>query len=349
MSNGISSGASFPSSVNVGALHFKVDEGVYYRYLGGGVATDALNWVVFGGVIDGDPDTTGWGERQDGALWFNGVLNVLRVWNGTAIQSVGVGAYSTLEQNGISVPDRSILDVVGRNALVDDTGGITTRFRMNDPNTMSYVYDEFIGGSTALFAGVIGELGWFGNQSGSGSVIQPTLVLGDISHPGVKGLSTGTGVGAYAFIHLPSTTAFNLFLIDNSFDTLWVVNLRQGDANTRALCGLGTGALPTALSGIRVEKDFADTEWFAFTGNGIGTTRVSLGGVVAGQWEKFRIRKVGAGIGFTRNDGGEVIINTTIFDPATGLGMHAYVENDSAADKIFDMDYVDVLITGLTR
>ena len=30
--SGISSGLGFPSGVNVGALHFKIDEGLYYRY-----------------------------------------------------------------------------------------------------------------------------------------------------------------------------------------------------------------------------------------------------------------------------------------------------------------------------
>jgi len=84
----ISSGTAFPRGINPGHLHFRTDQGLYYRYLGD-VPTNALNWVVFGGAVEGDPDTTGWTIRQDGASWFNKILNVLRMWDGSAVVTVG--------------------------------------------------------------------------------------------------------------------------------------------------------------------------------------------------------------------------------------------------------------------
>lgn len=350
MSNGISSGLGFPSGVNAGALHFKIDEGLYYRYIGGGSSQDPLNWVVFGGSIAGDPDTVGWTSRQDGAVWFNSLLNVVRVWNGMTVVSVGVEAYATIQQNGVSVVSGDIINVVGRDALVDDSGGGVTRIRMNDPTSMSYVKDDFIGGSVALFVGEIGEIGWFGNQSGSGAVEIPTMVIGDVSHPGVKRLATGATINSTAFIHLPSTTPFNIVLVDMMFDMLFIVNLRTSDGNTKVSFGLSTGGVPPALSGIRVEKAFADVNWFAYTGNGVGTTRTSLGAIVAGAWERFRIRRINSTtIGFTRNNGVEAEISTTMLGSATGLGISMHLENDAAAAKNFDIDYVDLLVTEATR
>jgi len=86
----VSSGVEFPRDVNVGHIHFNTINGLYYRYLGG-IPTDSLNWVIFSGATNSDPDTTGWTTRQDGAFWFNKVENTFKSWNGTVIVVVGSG------------------------------------------------------------------------------------------------------------------------------------------------------------------------------------------------------------------------------------------------------------------
>lgn len=349
MSDGISSGLAFPVGINVGTLHYKIDQGLYYRYIGGGNSQNELNWVVFGGSIPGDPDTTGWGGRQEGALWFNSTLNILRVWNGTSVESVGVGAVTTVQQNGVSsTPDRAVLNVVGRNALISDVSS-KVQFRMNDPATMSYVYDEFIGGGTAQFqSGAIGDLGWFGNGVASGVIQIPTLAIGDVSHPGVKRLTTGITINSTSIISLPNTTSFNVILFGSAFDALFIVDIRENDGNVRTFFGLSAGSVP--YNGVRIVKEFADTEWFAEVADGASGTRSTLGAVVAGQWEKFRIRKIdSATVGFTRNTQTEVLITGTFPVDSVGLGATYHIENNAAAIKNLDVDYFDLLITGLTR
>lgn len=345
-------GSGFPNTgINKGHLFFDQDEGALWEYINGPPRI-VSSWKLLSGKFNEQPDTSLWGEVQAGATWFLVSDRTPYMWDGTQIVLVGGGSagYGIFQQNGVSVTQQSILNVVGRNALVDDSGGVT-RFRMNDPATMSYVHDDFIGGGQNLgFGGAIGELGWLGGQFGTGVVLIPTLLVADISHPGVRRLSTGAAGGSTVSIALPNTASFNNVLVDAMFDTQWIINLRDSDVNTRVVYGLLPGGAPTALDGVRIEKGFVDTDWFAFCGDSIGVTRISLGAVVVGAWEKFRIRRVDTiTIGFTRNAQAEILISTNLPASGVGLGFVCYIENNAAADKNLDVDYFDILVTGLVR
>jgi len=215
--------------------------------------------------------TTVTGEAYVNQVSTAGVLGTTtRVWSGSPVEDFGpYGTQRTLRVqclSGAVTVDQAVFEL--------DNGA-------SGNGSSSYlVQDDFVGGSVALFVGEIGEMGWFGNQNGSGSVIIPTLGPTDIDHPGVKALTTGTTNSSWAMIHVPSTSAFNIFIVDAKFDMTWWVNLRQ-TANTKAAIGIGSVAAPAALSGIRIEKEFGDSEWFAFTGDAANTTRESLGAIVA--------------------------------------------------------------------
>lgn len=134
----ISSGVQFPNNILTGHLHFKTDEGLYYRYLGG-VPTNSLNWVVFGGAINGDPDTTGWTVRQDGAWWFNKTENVIKYWDGSTIVILGsqINGYESF----VFAPDKT------------DGGGIYTTWATlyaAYSASSAVVRDIFFGGDVTL-------------------------------------------------------------------------------------------------------------------------------------------------------------------------------------------------------
>ncbi len=273
------------------------------------------------------------------------VGETIRVWSGNPSESLGPFATTRIYRVSCLIDECSVALT-----LFDPQSTIGAGDAVSMGVDQSFIKDEFIGGSLTLFAGEIGELGWFGNQVGSGSVVIPTLTSGDVDHPGIKRLSTGATLNSSAFIQLPSTTPLNLFMSEMSWDLQFIVNLRTAGSNARAAIGVGTTATPAALTGIRVEKAFADSDWFAFTGNGSTTTRSTLGAVVAGDWERFRIRRVdGTTIGFTRNGGTEVTIATTIPAAGTGLCVSMYVENNATSDKQLDVDYFDCLVSNLTR
>lgn len=120
----VSSGTQFPSSVNVGHLHFRSDQGLYYRYLGDS-PFDPLNWAVFGGAISGDPSTIGWTIKQDGAWWFNKTENVIKFWDGQSIAVLGDAA--DVSEAIAQLPINAVVDF---NA--DNTGASNTSFQLQE-------------------------------------------------------------------------------------------------------------------------------------------------------------------------------------------------------------------------
>lgn len=283
------------------------------------------------------------GEAYVNPISDGGVVgDTLRVWSGQQSVTVGPFARTTVYRVTVRLGEANVALTLFDVSIGDVTAPV-------DERTRTYLKDDFLGGSVTLFAGEIGELGWFGNQLGSGTIESPFMTTADVGHPGVKRLTTGATINSQAWIQLPSTTSLNLFLVDEAFDLRFILNLRHADTNTKAAFGIGTTPQPAALSGVRIEKDFSDTDWYAFTGNASSTTRTSLGAVTAGGWERFRIRRVTGGIGFTRNSDPEVEISTTILASGTGVCLSAYVENNAASAKNLDVDFIDCLVSGLTR
>lgn len=80
---------AFPAGVNVGYVHFDVMSGGQFVFLGGGSYVDILNWKLTGGLLSSNPDTSGWGSKQTGALWFNTSEGNFFGWNGSAIVYLG--------------------------------------------------------------------------------------------------------------------------------------------------------------------------------------------------------------------------------------------------------------------
>lgn len=83
-----SSGNSFPTrGIQTGHVHVNTVTGLLFRYLGGDPTND-LNWIVIGGSVSSDPDTTGWGTAQAGATWYNTTLDAIRTFDGSSVSSL---------------------------------------------------------------------------------------------------------------------------------------------------------------------------------------------------------------------------------------------------------------------
>lgn len=81
----------FPPSPNKGDRHYDVVSGGQFMYVGGagGAPQNVLNWRLIGGMLSDQPDTTGWGASQIGAMWYNTSLGNWFGWNGSVIVIVG--------------------------------------------------------------------------------------------------------------------------------------------------------------------------------------------------------------------------------------------------------------------
>jgi len=77
-------------------------------------------------------------------------------------------------------------------------------------------------------------------------------------------------------------------------------------------------------------------------------TRTDTGIAVDTSFHRFRIRRVdGSTIGFTLDAAAEVTHTANI--PTVGLVSGQVIRNSAAAAKTYDIDYYDLLITGLSR
>ena len=87
-------GSGFPSTgINKGHTFYDIDEGSTWVYIGG-IPRLVSSWRLINGIFVSDPDTSTWGEIQSGATWFNTTELLVKVWNGTAITTVGGGSTS---------------------------------------------------------------------------------------------------------------------------------------------------------------------------------------------------------------------------------------------------------------
>jgi hypothetical protein len=85
-----SHGESFPTvGTNEGHIHLDTVGGGEYRYLGGDITDTVANWLLVGGRLVTNPDTSAWGTRQNGARWFNTTDGAFYGWNGAAIIYIG--------------------------------------------------------------------------------------------------------------------------------------------------------------------------------------------------------------------------------------------------------------------
>ncbi len=83
-----STGYNFPANVSTGHIFQNLKDGGTYRFIGGNPAL-SLSWILIGGELSTDPDTSTWTANQAGARWFNKVEQQYKGWNGIQIVLVG--------------------------------------------------------------------------------------------------------------------------------------------------------------------------------------------------------------------------------------------------------------------
>ena len=294
------------------------------------------------------------------------------VYDGTNFQMQGLlgnaaaggSGYATVQEEGTSLTQRATLNVVGRTVVADDSGGVT-RLRVCDNATMACVKDDFL--RTVAASGNYGEYGWIKPTGGTAAL---TVVAG---RPGGMRLNTSTTVSTNTTFLSTDGVASMSFDADESFDELWIIRPSLTGATTPVVrvglngdTGSSTSNPPT--DGMWIEKEAADTNWFAETRTGSASdTRVDLGvAVSAVNFATLRMYRVDSTtIGF-QVDGGTIncitsagsapgactgtnVLNATkIF--TGGVRMFASIINQTVSTaETLDLDYFDIIFTGLAR
>jgi hypothetical protein len=79
-------GETFPTmSVSRGHIFQSTITGGTYIYIDGDVTDTDVNWMLVGGNLSADPDTSRWTSRQAGATWYNTSDSNRKGWDGSQI------------------------------------------------------------------------------------------------------------------------------------------------------------------------------------------------------------------------------------------------------------------------
>ena len=203
-------------------------------------------------------------------------------------------------------------------------------------NTIMLQDDFSFGGNSS---GITGNLGW---TLGAGSIAGQAS---EANAPGIFRLGTTAVSGTIGRLLFNATAVFPLSFPQ---ETISICRLNTNDANTTVRIGYvnSSGANPPN-HGVYFEKLDADVDWFCVTRAASVETRVDSNINVNTSFNKFRITRTTTGVQFYVNEQFVTEIPTNI--PTIDVAPCYQIVNSAAADKTLDIDYFQLVITGLTR
>lgn len=199
-----------------------------------------------------------------------------------------------------------------------------------------WLQDEFLTGNGS---GAFGILGW----TTAGTItIEGSLT----NRPGIMRLNTGAVSGTQARASFSNSAALDPA---TNIQNLWVTQLNTNDANTTVRIGLGNSvATSPPGNGIYFEKLDADTNWFCVTRAAAVQTRTDSGVAVNTSFNDFFLNRNSAGVTWKINNSAVCGTHTTNI-PTTMISPFVFIINSAAAAKTIDLDYFQVINTGLSR
>ena len=255
------------------------------------------------------------------------------------------GGYATVKEEGTALTQRTTVDFVGRGVIADDFGS-ETRVRIDDPTTMTHLFDEFLGGTNS--SGSIGELGWLfsGGTAGSDAVVA--------GRPGILRRNTSTSANTIAITFMLSSSSDEGIAAADTWNACFSVRPDQAIDNTTVRVGLVDNSYASSppTDGIYFETLSTDgtRNWFFVTRAASSETRADSGTLVSiTNFVKLCVRRKDAStVSFSINGGAETDATLTI--PTVGLRPWTQIVNVGVSTaKVLQHDYFDLLITGLSR
>jgi len=204
--------------------------------------------------------------------------------------------------------------------------------------SMIALQDEFQGGVNTN--GTVGQLGWI--VSGGTT----TNLSSETANPGLIRKATTAVSGTFAQLSLASSG--NNIDPASPHSIAWITRLNTNDANTTVRYGAFTSTTSAPANGIYIEKLDADTNWFCITRAGGVQTRTDSGVATSTSFTRFSYTRNSSGVMFSINNSTNVCTHTTNI-PTSFLNPAVQITNSSAADKTTDIDYFQLIISGLNR
>lgn len=204
-----------------------------------------------------------------------------------------------------------------------------------------FLQDEFATGSGTA-SGSVGSLGW-ALIGGTG-----VAIVSEANRPGLIRRETSAVSGTTATIRISTATDV---LFDPALPAIntFIARLNTNDANTTVRIGqMNASTANPPTNGIYIEKLDGDTNWFCITRSGGVETRVDSSVAVSTSFAVHSYTRNSSGVQFKINNVNvcslmTTNITTTLLTPAV------QITNSAAANKTIDVDYFQLIVTGLVR
>lgn len=280
---------------------------------------------------------------------------LILIYDGTNLQcavgcggnagNAGASGYSTIQNNTSALTARSTANLVGMffSSSADNSGASATDIRYCDPLVMVCLKDDFMFGSRGS---VYGELSWFSGGLAN-TFTSANLISG---RPGVIKCAT-TNSSASNFCYLSTSGAANPIEFDVSaqlFDSHYYAQITSTTtiANRFGYYNGFTSGLTTS-NGCYFESESGT--WHYVCKKATTATDNSCAISTDSSWHNFRIWATVAGTINFSIDGVScgTAISTNV--PVTGVGPFWGFINTTTVAETAQVDYFDLVITGLTR
>ncbi len=211
----------------------------------------------------------------------------------------------------------------------------------NDPLTSSYIFDDFQRGSNSS----PGSLDW----ANSGSGVSVAFLASEANHPGIfEYASAGSNINAFLYANGTTNAAECRFA--DTFDAYFIFRFFALTNCTFRFGFFEIAESPTAdppANGIYFEfKTASDTNVFGVTRAASAETRTDMTVAASTNFVRFRIRRTDASTITFSMDGTNKTATTNI--PTGSCRVIVQLHTTSGANA-YDMDFHDLLVTGITR
>jgi hypothetical protein len=262
--------------------------------------------------------------------------------------SVGNGFPRTGIQEGhlhFRLDENALYMYIGGNPAVDTNwvlvANLTTNGTIYNYRSSVVLQDDFVTGFQSG-SGAIGVLGWFAGGGVS------TQVVG-VNNIGISRRDTSAVANTISYMLLSGAQ----MQIDRSlfYKTTWIVRLSQVDVDMVARIGMTSGGTvsPTAGAGAFFEKSAGSGNWLLVTVLG-GVAQSTDSGIVADtDFHVFTIVRDPVVDNYSYYIDYVLVGVRSTNMPNTGVQPFVHIVNLVAASKIMDIDYFEIIVSGIVR
>jgi hypothetical protein len=210
-----------------------------------------------------------------------------------------------------------------------------------DPVRTARIFEDFASGAGGA-SGNQGSLGW----TYVNGTFSPTIA--EAGRVGVFRRTTSATAGTYATAFSHSNTNAGNLLGSESWSISWGLRINTNDIDTLVRAGLGVSVTDPPADCTYLEKSLGETNWYGVCRSGGVESRTAILAASTAGWAKLSARRVDATtVAFSVDGGAEVTL--AVNTPTAPLLPYLAVLNTAAVDKSVDVDYMLLIVRGLSR